>query len=79
MTSISEDVQVTSQAVVVAQTLISGEANIEAELTAASGTVTVFAEEAPTPTVRVAAAPGLSHVTRLQSQVAADTVTERTS
>lgn len=60
--------------VVVAHTRIAGVAVYEGTLMVASGIVTVLADVADTPRVRVAAAAGLSHVIRLQSQVAADTV-----
>jgi hypothetical protein len=56
---------------------MAGEANFEAALTVAKGIVAVLAEVAPTPSESVAAAPGLSHVIRLQLQVASVTVTER--
>ena len=62
-----------------AQTRISGEAVYDAELTVASGIVTVLLVVSDTPTVRVAAEAGLSQVIKLQSHVAAVTVIAKVS
>ena len=75
--SMSALVQVKEQGLELAQTLISGEAVVEGVFTAASGIVTVLPDTAATATARVAGAPGLSQVIRLQSQTAAVTVTAR--
>ena len=61
----------------IAHTLISGTAVVEAVLTEAKGIVTVLPETADTPKVRVAEEAGLSQVIKLQLQVAAVTVTAR--
>jgi len=62
---------------VIAQTLISGTAVVDATLYAASGIVTVLPEVAATKTERVAGEAGLSQVIKLQLQVAAVIVTGR--
>ena len=61
----------------IAHTLISGTAVVEAVLTEAKGIVTVLPETADTPKVRAAEEAGLSQVIKLQLQVAAVTVTAR--